>query len=66
MNYTVEKEDGTFSSPTTVVENVILGDNYTYLIENITLGASYTITVSAVNQLGGNGSITVDTCKLVF
>ena len=64
MNYTVEKEDGAFASPTTVVENVILGDDYTYLIENATLGATYTITVSALNQLGWSGSnITVNTCK---
>ena len=35
MNYTVEKEDGAYNnSPTTVVENVILGATYTYLIEN--------------------------------
>ena len=57
MNYTVEKEDGAFTSPTTVVENVILGDDYTYLIENAALGATYTITVSALNQLGWSGSI---------
>ena len=64
MNYNVEKEDGAFNSPTTVVENVILGANYTYFIENATLGATYTITVSALNQLGWSRStITVDTCK---
>ena len=64
MNYTVEKEDGAYNSPTTVVKNVILGDDYTYFIENATLGATYTITVSAVNQLGWSGStITVNTCK---
>ena len=57
MNYTVEKEDGAFNSPTTVVENVVLGDDYTYLIENATLRATYTITVSALNQLGWSGSI---------
>ena len=56
MNYTVEKEDGTFTSQKTIVENVILGDDYTYFIENATLGATYTITVSAVNQLGWSGS----------
>ena len=67
MNYTVGKEDGAYNSPTTVVECVILGDDYTYLIENITLGATYTITVSAVNQLGWSESnITVDTCKFIF
>ena len=64
MNYTVEKEDGAFASPTTVVENVILGDDYTYFIENAALRATYTITVLAVNQLGWSGStITVNTCK---
>ena len=63
MNYTVE-EDGAFNSPTTVVENVILGANYTYFIENATLGVTYTITVSALNQLGWSGSnITVDACN---
>ena len=68
MNYTVEKEDGAYNnSPTTVVENVILGATYTYLIENATFNSTYTITVSALNQLGWNGSnITVETCKLIF
>ena len=64
VNYTVEKEDGAFTSQKTIVENVVLGDDYTYFIENATLGATYTITVSALNQLGWSGStITVDTCK---
>ena len=64
VNYTVEKEDGAFNSPTTVVENVILGATYTYLIENATFNSTYTITVSALNQLGRSGSnITVDTCN---
>ena len=53
VNYTVEKEDGAY---TTVVENVVLGDDYTYFIENATLGVTYTITVSALNQLGWSGS----------
>ena len=64
MNYT---EDGAYNSPTTVVENVILGANYTYFIENATFNSTYTITVSALNQLGWNGSnITLDNiCKLM-
>ena len=53
MNYTVEKEDGAFK---TIIENVVLGDDYTYFIENATLGVTYTITVSALNQLGWSGS----------
>ena len=61
MNYTVEKEDGAFTSPTTVVENVILGATFTYLIENATLGTTYTVTVSAFNQLGWSGS-TISFC----
>ena len=62
MNYTVEEDaDGSFTSQTIVVENVILGATYICHIENATLGATYTITVSAVNQLGGNGN-TITVC----
>ena len=54
VNITVE-EDGRVID--TAVRIASFNTNYTYRIENATLGDTYTITVSALNQLGGNGNI---------
>ena len=63
VNYTVE-ENGTTSE---MSSGPLPPSTESFVIENATLGATYTITVSALNQLGRNGStisVTVDsTCK---